>query len=303
MFDAHLVEDLPEPGSGRPLLLGLVGAGISGSLSKHLHEREGEACGIPLTYRPIDAEELGFGVEDLPDVLRWAARLGFDGLNVTHPFKQAVVGLLDDRSEAVDALGAANTVVLRDGRTTGYITDWSGFARSLERTLPGTERDRSVLLGAGGAGVAVSYALLQRGARRVDVYDVEVGRATACAERLAVTFGADRVAVVDDLPAAVAKADGLVHATPTGMRGHPGLPIDASLVRPDLWVADIVYFPLETELVALARERGCRVVPGGGMAVFQAVSAFELFTGTSPDADRMLAHFADLSGASTRTRG
>ncbi len=284
-----------EPDRDRPLVLGLVGAGIAGSLSKPLHEREGSACGVPLTYRPIDAELLGFGADDLPEVLRWAVRLGFDGFNVTHPFKQAVVPLLDSRSEAVEALGAANTVVIRDGRTTGYNTDWSGFARSLQRSLPDPAGDSVVVVGAGGAGVAVGYALLQLGVRHVAAHDVDMARATDCVERLARTFDSDRLTVVEDLEAALASADGLVHATPTGMLGHPGLPVPARLVRPQLWVADIVYFPLETELVRLARERGCRVVPGGGMAVFQAVGAFELFTGHPPDADRMLAHFSELT--------
>jgi shikimate dehydrogenase len=288
---------------GRSLLLGLVGAGISGSLSKPLHEREGHACGMALTYRPIDAEQLGFGAADLHEVLRWAIRLGFDGLNVTHPFKQAVVPLLDERSEAVEALGAANTVVIRDGRTAGYNTDWSGFARSLQKSLGDPRGDRVVVVGAGGAGVAVGYALLHLGARHVQVYDVDATRTDACVTRLLLAFDTSRVSAAEDVADAVAKADGLVHATPTGMQGHPGLPVPAELVRPDLWVADVVYFPLDTELVRLAASRGCRVVPGGGMAVFQAAAAFELFTGTTPDADRMLAHFSEITAAPQPVHG
>lgn len=287
----------------RPLLLGLVGAGISGSLSKPLHEREGHACGVPLTYRLIDAEALGFGTDDLDEVLRWATRLGFDGLNVTHPFKQAVVPLLDERSDAVEALGAANTVVVRDGRTSGYNTDWSGFAQSLRRTLGDPSGDHVVLVGAGGAGVAVGYALLHRGARHVAVYDVDTARTTECVARLTNAFDPYRVSAADDLAEAIAVADGLAHATPTGMQGHPGLPVPPELVLPDLWVADIVYFPLDTELVRLAAGRGCRVVPGGGMAVFQAAGAFELFTGRSPSAERMLAHFAEITTPHPAARG
>jgi shikimate dehydrogenase len=300
-LDGDLDLDL-DLGDDRPLLLGLVGAGISGSLSKPLHEREGRECGLTLTYRPVDADVLGFGVSDLPVVRRWASRLGFDGLNVTQPFKQAGVPLLDQRSEAVEALGAANTVVIRDGRTTGYNTDWSGFAQSLRRSLADPTGQRAVLLGAGGAGVAVAYALLQLGLAHVAVHDVDRNRAGACAEQFAATFGADRLSVVEDLVAEVAAADGLVHATPTGMLGHPGLPVPAELVR-DLWVADIVYFPLDTELVRLARTRGCRVVPGGGMAVFQAATAFELFTGRRPDAERMLRHFDELTAPQPVTGG
>jgi shikimate dehydrogenase len=101
----------------------------------------------------------------------------------------------------------------------------------------------------------------------------------------------------------VHRADGLVNATPVGMQGHPGLPVPAELVRSDLWVADVVYFPLDTELLRLAASRGCRVVPGGGMAVFQAAGAFELFTGRAPSSDRMLAHFAEISTPDPVGRG
>jgi shikimate dehydrogenase len=289
--------------AGQPLLLGLVGAGISGSLSKPLHEREGRACGVSLTYRLVDADVLSFGIGDLDELLRWATRLGFDGLNVTHPFKQAVVPLLDEWSDAVEALGAANTVVIRDGRTTGYNTDWSGFAQSLRHSLGDPTGDRVVLVGAGGAGVAVGYALLHLGVRHVFVYDVDAARTTACVARLSHAFNASRVSAVDDLASAVAAADGLVHATPTGMQGHPGLPVPAQLVRSDLWVADIVYFPLDTELVRLAAARGCRVVPGGGMAVFQAGGAFELFTGSAPSVDRMLEHFSEITAPHPVGRG
>ncbi|MCL9849061.1 shikimate dehydrogenase, partial [Ralstonia solanacearum] len=100
-----------------------------------------------------------------------------------------------------------------------------------------------------------------------------------------------------DLAAAMAAADGLVHATPTGMAGHPGLPLPPDLLQSRHWVAEIVYFPLETELLRHARALGCRTLDGGGMAVFQAVGAFELFTGIAPNAHRMLAHFAALQDA------
>ena len=303
MSGAARATDDEEQDPGRPLLLGLVGAGIGGSLSKPMHEREGAACGLSLAYRPIDAEVLGFGASDLPDVLAWATRLGYDGLNVTHPFKEAVVPHLDERSGAVVALGAANTVVIRDGRTSGYNTDWSGFARSLQRSLPDPTGDRVVLVGAGGAGVAVGYALLHLGVGHVAVHDVDPSRAAGCVDRLSRAFDPARLSVVDDLAASLAAADGLAHATPTGMLGHPGLPVPPELVRPDLWVADIVYFPLDTELVHLARSRGCRVVPGGGMAVFQAARAFELFTGRTPDADRMLEHFAEITEPHPAGRG
>ena len=152
-----------------------------------------------------------------------------------------------------------------------------------------------MLLGAGGAGVAVGYGLLRQGARHVAVHDTDADRLSRCTERLARRFGPERVSDTQDLAEALEHAQGLVNATPVGMHGHPGSALPADLLRSDLWVSDVVYFPLETELVTTARSRGCRVLPGGGMAVQQAVGAFEHFTGRSPDASRMMQHFEELT--------
>lgn len=276
-------------------VLGLVGAGIGGTLTPAMQEAEGRAQGLPVAYRRIDAQELGLAADQLPELLAWAARLGFDGLNVTHPFKQELLPLLDELSPAAQVLGAVNTVVLRDGRRVGHNTDWSGFGRAFRAALPDAARDRAVVVGAGGAGLAVGYALLEQGAEHVAVHDADEVRAKTAADRLGARFGDERVTVVDDLAAAVVDARGLVNATPVGMRGHEGLPVPEDLVDARLWVADVVYFPLETRLVALARERGARVVPGGGMAVGQAVDAFELFTGRAADGERMARSFAELT--------
>ena len=280
-------------------LVGLVGTGIGPSLTPPLHEQEADRLGLRYLYRRLDLDRLGLAPEAVGDVLAGARLAGYDGLNVTHPCKQLVIAHLDELSPDAEALGAVNTVVLRDGRAVGHNTDWSGFARAFDRGLPEAPLERVVLLGGGGAGSAVAHALLTLGARRLTIVDVDGDRARMLATSLAGRFGADRVHGTgpEGLDAAVAAADGLVHATPTGMAAHPGLPVDAELLRPDLWVADIVYRPLETELVRTARSLGCRVLDGGGMAVFQAVDAFRLFTGVEPDADRMLAHFETLVAA------
>jgi shikimate dehydrogenase len=276
-------------------VLGLVGAGIEASLTPAMQVREGRAQGLTLSYRTVDAERWGFGADELAQLIGWAQRLGFDGLNVTHPFKQAVVDHLDELSEEAEDLGSVNTVVLRDGKRVGHNTDWSGFSRALVCGLPGSETDPVVVVGAGGAGVAVAYGLLAGGAAVVTVHDQDADTADECAIRLAKRFGEERVAVAHDLSAALEAAGGVVNATPVGMRGHPGTAIPAAVLRRDLWVADIVYFPLETELVSAARGRGCRVMTGGGMAVQQAVTAFELFTRRAADADRMHRHFEELT--------
>ena len=271
--------------------VGLIGAGIAGSLSPALHEREAGELHLDYAYRLIDIEERGLGADDVGELLAQAHRDGLRGLNVTHPCKQAVVPHLDALSEDAAALQAVNTVVFDDGRAVGHNTDTTGFAENFARGLPGAPVDNVVLLGAGGAGAAVAYAALGLGVRQLTIVDVEAERARACVRRLA----SDRVTAgtLDSL----AGADGLINATPTGMEGHdPGPPLDEELLHPGLWVADIVYRPLETELLLRARELGCRTLDGGGMAVFQAAGSFELFTGVQPDRERMLRHFSELVG-------
>jgi shikimate dehydrogenase len=282
----------------RPAFLaGLIGSGIQASRTPAMHEREGAEQGLRLIYRLVDLDVLRLGPEALPDLLTAAERMGFSGLNITYPCKQAVVPLLDALSPEARALGAVNTVVLRDGRRTGHNTDCSGFAESFRRNLPDAPRARVVQLGAGGAGAAVAHALLAEGVGRLAIADTEAPRAEALAADLAARFGAGRAVAVAELAAEVAAADGLVNCTPVGMAKLPGTPLPVALLRPALWVADVVYVPLETELLRAARAIGCRTLDGGGMAVFQAVGAFRLFTGREPDAARMLRHFADMSAA------
>ena len=275
-------------------LLGLVGQDIQGSRTPEMQMREAEAQGLRCVYRLFDLTALGLDVGALPDLLGSAERFGFDGLNITHPCKQAVIPLLDALSDDARALGAVNTVLFRGGRRIGHNTDWSGFAEPFRRRMDGVALDHVVQIGAGGAGRAVAHAALMLGARRLTLFDTDADRARTVAANLAEHFGAGRAFAGTDLAAALAQADGLVNATPIGMEAHPGMPVPAALLRPALWVAEVVYFPLETELLAQARALGCRTVDGGGMAVFQAVAAFRLFTGREPDSDRMLREFAEI---------
>lgn len=279
---------LPRPDG---ITIGLVGRGIAASLSPLMHEQEGARQGLDYRYHLIDFDRLELDDTSLPDILAEARDLGFAGLNVTYPFKQAVLPLLDDLAPDAAAIGAVNTVVLGDARTIGHNTDCWGFAESFRRELPDVARGRVLQLGSGGAGAAVSQALLQCGAERLDIYDTDAPRAEALAGRLRRLLGADARAVTD-VAGAARGADGIVNATPVGMVRHPGLPIDAALLESRHWVADVVYFPLETELIRHARALGCAVLSGGGMAVYQAVRAFELFSGRQPDPIAMTATFS-----------
>jgi len=278
------------PETPASFLIGLIGAGIQASRSPALHMLEGSRQGLRYVYKLIDLEKLGLGVEALPELLSAAERMGFDGLNITHPCKQAVIPLLTELSQEARAIGAVNTVVFRNGKRAGYNTDCTGFAEGFRRGLSGVDTKRAVLLGAGGAGAAVAHAALSLGVEHLTIFDIDIGKAA----QLVTALGTSRVTQGANLADAMHAADGLIHATPTGMAQHPGLPLPATLLRPEHWVAEIVYFPLETELLRTAKQIGCRTLHGGGMAVFQAVDAFRLFTGIQPDAERMLRSFADM---------
>jgi shikimate dehydrogenase len=287
---------------GPKLLLGLVGTGIQHSLTPAMQEAEGKAQGLRIHYQLIDLASDIQGLHALPALIAAARTMGFAGLNITYPCKQAVMPLLDDLSaEALD-MGAVNTVVFRDGKATGHNTDGSGWRWSFQHQLPRADLSRVVLLGAGGAGSAIADSLLRMHASQLLLVDSEPQRAAALADRLNALHAGQRVCHVADVAVAMAGATGLVHATPTGMGASQDtggsapsdLPLPAHLLRAELWVSEIVYFPLQTALLRAAQAAGCAVAEGSGMAVGQAVDAFRLFTGLEPDTGRMQAHMLRL---------
>ncbi|WP_189340186.1 MULTISPECIES: shikimate dehydrogenase [unclassified Mesorhizobium] len=278
----------------KKFLVGLIGADIQMSKSPVLHETEGRRQGLDYRYELLDFAERGLPASALPDLLDEQEQRGFAGSNITHPCKQTVIAHLSRLSEDAEMLGAVNTVVFRNGDRIGHNTDWYGFYENFQRGLPDVAKSHAVLLGAGGAGVAVAHAAIKLGIERLSIFDQDSKRAETLAPQLNDRFSRDCARATTDVGSALRSADGLIHATPTGMKSHPGLPIDAEWLLPRHWVADIVYMPLVTELLALAEGKGCRTLRGGGMTVYQAAAAFELFTGIAPDADRMSLHFTDL---------
>lgn len=284
-----------------PHLVGLIGSRIRGSLSPLLHEHEAAAHGLRYAYRALDLDDLGLGPADAGQLARQAVRLGFTSLNVTHPCKLTVLDGLDELSEEARELGAVNTVTVERGRLVGRNTDRSGFRAALASGLPDVADRPSalgsvLLLGAGGAGAAVAHALLDAGARSLWIADSDASRAEALAAAVSRRGRAMASAIaLDDVPARLEEADGVVNATPVGMVGHPGTPLDVAALAPRHWVADVVYRPLDTQLLKAARAVGCRVLDGGWMAVAQAADSFELFTGLPADRDRMRADFLRLA--------
>jgi shikimate dehydrogenase len=283
-------------GSRERVEVALIGSGIGQSLSPALHEREGRLLGFEYSYALRDLDQNGTPPEDVGSLVAALRAEGFRGLNVTHPCKQLVVPALDALAPEAEILGAVNTVVFSEAGAVGHNTDWSGFQRNFAAGLPEAATDRVVLVGAGGAGAAVAHALLALGTGNLTVIDREAASAEELASRLCGRYGAGRAAAsdLDDIAGAVSRADGLVHATPLGMHGDGGSAVPAELLRQELWVADVVYMPLATQLLRDARAAGCRTLDGGGMVAHQAADSLELFTGVAPDRQRMVAHLAEL---------
>ena len=278
---------------------GLVGHGIGASLTPAMHIQEGKAQQLNYDYELFD---LLHTTASLADVMAQAEAEGFTGLNITHPFKKTVVPLLNELDVTAHETGAVNTVVFRAGKKIGANTDYSGFKKALAHSLSDARFDEVLLLGAGGAGAAVALALVDHGASQVKIYDQKHD----AAQRLCWHLSAQRPAVsiipiAEILPADLKSLCGLVNATPVGMVNYPGQAFDATRLKPSVWVADIVYLPLETQLTAAARAHGCQVMPGSMLAIYQAIDSFSYFTGTSANASRVFATFHDLLAAQKET--
>lgn len=282
----------------RSVLIGLIGHGVGPSLTPPMHELEGARHGLRYLYRPIEFTAADRPREHLGQLIRSAQSFGFDGLNLTFPVKQTVVPLLDELSATARMVGAVNTVTWKDERLLGHNTDVSGFRASLADALGEEPHGRIVLLGAGGAGSAVSHALAMQGLERLTIVDVDFHRAALLADDItAVHRQSVEACPLEALPALLERADGLVNATPIGMAHHPGSAVDAHLLQPHMWVCDVVYRPVDTELLRSARSRGCRTISGLGMAMHQAADAFEIFTGETADRSAMLTDLHNLVSA------
>ena len=272
-------------------LVGLIGAGIQNSRTPAMFECEAACLGIPLIYRLIDLNTLSYPPSDLGDLIQWAERSGFSGLNITHPCKQTAMGYVDSCSEDAAAIGAINTIVFSERQRVGHNTDCSGFGASFREDMAGLARGRVLLLGAGGAGSAVGHALLRAGVERLAIFDTDPARSDRLAQQLERRFGPGRSSATADVSTVLPTSDGLVNATPVGTSEYPGIPLDPDCLRAGSWVVDIIYFKSETELLSRARQIGCQTRSGKGMAVYQAAHAFEVITGKEPDVVRMRTHF------------
>ncbi|UGY19055.1 shikimate dehydrogenase [Bradyrhizobium septentrionale] len=257
-------------------LTGLIGYPIAHSAAPAMHEQAAAALGIRAHYQLIEVK--GAGRDDLRAMLDGIRRLGFVGVNVTFPYKEAVVELLDDLAPDARAIGAVNTIVVDGARLVGHNTDATGFARAIEPLLTTAPRGPIALIGAGGVGKAIAFALAGLGVAELRIFDADAAKAAQLAAQLA-----DRLAVsATSVAAAVDGAAGLVNATPVGMLPSRDTPVPDVLLRPSMWVADAVYTPLWTPLLTAAKARGANVLTGRDLAINASSDAFKLFTGLTP---------------------
>jgi shikimate dehydrogenase len=269
----------------RHLLLGLIGAPIKHSASPAMHEAAAEALGWKGFYQLIEIS--GADAAMLRTILGGVRHLGFAGVNVTFPYKEAVIPLLDDLSGSARSVGAVNTIAVQSGRLIGHNTDVTGFGRAVEGLLAASKGPIAVI-GAGGIGKAAAMAMARKGVKAIHVFDLNLRKAEALARTLAPLASVTVFRSVDEAAAGIS---GLVNGTPIGMLPNRQSPVHDRLLHSGLWVADAVYYPLWTPLLLAARKAGAKVLNGRSLAIYQAADAFEIFTGVRPSEDAMAAAF------------
>jgi shikimate dehydrogenase len=276
----------------RRMLVGLLGANIQGSMSPSLFADAFAAAGIDGYYHLLDADRLPGRLPQLYEAIKTA---GFIGANVTFPFKQEIIPLLDAVDPGAAQVGAVNTVVFApDGRSTGYNFDRAGWRNSFNESIGGAgAKDTTVVqIGAGGAGRAVAFALMDLGVADLVLHDLDPARANALKADLSRYYGPSRCRLAQDLARDIAAAAGVVNATQVGMRGFPGNPVPVAALKDTHWAADVIYTPLQTEFLIAAAAKGARTLNGSGMCVHQAVAVFAQLTGVTPDSARLHRAFA-----------
>jgi shikimate dehydrogenase len=275
--------------SSRRILTGLLGAPIAHSASPAMHERAAEALGLRCHYQLI--EVVGATPEQLKFLLEGVRRLGFAGINVTFPYKEAVIALLDELSPSAGTIGAVNTVVVRDGRLIGYNTDTTGFSRAVSGLVTASAHGAVAVIGAGGVGKAIAFALADLGVSELRIFDREYAKAAHLATQLQDQVSTSVPHSIEDALGGVA---GVVNGSPVGMLPNRGTPVPDALLHAGLWVADAVYSPLWTPLLLAAKAKGAAVMTGRELAIYQAADAFELFTGLTPSSTEIGIAFDDV---------
>jgi len=271
----------------------LVGSGIGLSRTPGMHQTVGHVLGLNYSYEIMDVDTAQYCNFSLTQLIERCESLGYAGLNITYPFKQEVLPLLDELSDNAKMLAAVNTVVFKQGRRFGYNTDYSGFVKAFEQQMSDVVIDRVLLLGAGGAGSAAAFAVAGSSPKSVFIYDRNPEKAAQLAVKLNIYYPNLNVEFYDCLTEAIAaKPNGIINASPMGMQAYPGSAFPQGEWRQSLWAADLVYLPLQTQFLSDAETAGCKTMSGAHLAIHQAVDSFALITGQLADAKHFSKAFA-----------
>jgi shikimate dehydrogenase len=268
----------------RAIRLGLIGDNIGASRAPRFHVLAGLQNGVEVIYDRLVPTVMKQGFDALFDMV---ATQGYRGINVTYPYKERAACRVRIDDPTVRALGAVNTVLFEPDGPCGYNTDQSGFIAAYRRARGDMPPGCVLVIGAGGVGRAIGFALARLGATEIRLADTDPARAEALAaalrgycDRLAVATGTDAAAMAQG-------AEGILNATPVGMVGHPGTPLARAAMAGARWAFDAIYTPVETEFLRDAKATGLDVISGYELFIGQGVDAWKLFTGLPLDEARL----------------
>ncbi len=263
------------------LRLGLIGDNITQSESPRLHRLAGRMCGLNITYDnliPADRHQ------DFDAVFESCRAAAFRGLNITYPYKERVMPKLTIDDPAIRSIGACNTVIFDGAVARGYNTDYSGFIAAFRHSFGAVTPGAVAMVGAGGVGRAIGFALARLGATSLRLFDADSAKADNLAQAISRVAKTMTVTVALSAGDAIAGADGLVNATPLGMTGKPGSAFANMPLGAQRWAFDAVYTPLETQFLRDARAAGLAIMNGYELFLYQGIDAFRIFTGRDVDA-------------------
>lgn len=272
------------------LHLGLIGDNIARSRSPLLHELAGEQAGVCVRYDRLIPADLGQSFETVFDTCRAG---DFRGINITYPYKERVATMVVVDEPLERAIGAVNTVIFDREGPRGHNTDYSGFISAYRRVRAGRAPGSTLMVGTGGVGRAVAYALVTLGVTELRLVDREREKAARLAEELRLAAPGVQIETRQDNVAAAAGAEGVVNCTPVGMYGHEGTPLPTTAMTGGGWAFDAVYTPKDTQFLADAEAAGRTPISGWELFFYQGVHAWHHFAGVPLDEDRLRADLDD----------
>ena len=269
--------------------LGLIGDNIGASRAPRLHVLAGRQNGIDVTYDRLVPRDLG---EDFDPLFDRVARAGYRGMNVTYPYKERAARRVRIDDPQLRAMGSVNTVLFEAEGPRGYNTDHTGFMTAYRQARGEAPPGHVLLVGAGGVGRSIAFALATLSAQQIRIADTDPARANALADTLRRCFPGLALRIGSDAAELAEGATGLINATPVGMIGHPGMPLPRAALNGASWAFDAVYTPVKTQFLAAADTAGARIISGYELFIGQGVDAWRLFTDLPVDEARLRADLA-----------